>query len=538
MSEPGDATRTAGPAVEEQLPPDALTYTGPAHTGAPRLGGSAGIHGVRPVTEAEVREHERFDTADLRLFAVGVELAVERIVPDRGAPVAPSVTWVLRLPDGDPVEELRVPQAGGGIEGVDPEGVPPEIDALLRRVRGDAELRPVGRVRIVRSVGLLHDAAGRELASLQRDQVQAGTLGGSTSGEAWSEAVVRPGTAGTDVLQEIDGALRDTGLVRGPGQARRTLAALFAAAGPAEPPRRRGRKGTAGRALLDHVARQVDTLAAREADLRADRPDAVHQMRVSARRIRSALRTFSRVFEGPRVPHLVAELRWLGRALAGERDAEVQEARLNGRLDDLDPELLLGPVQAAVTRHFARTRAETGAAVTEVVDGERYAALRGALLRLLADPPLSSRADRPARETLPRMVGRTARKLERRMEAALADLDAGHVAPTSLHDARKTGKQLRYATDVARPAVGKDARAFSKQLKKVQTVLGDHQDAVVSRELLRTLGARAGAESRNGFTFGVLHGRDTAAMIGLEERLPGVWEHVWTTRSRRWMRRR
>ncbi|MEV1295869.1 CHAD domain-containing protein [Pseudonocardia sp. NPDC049635] len=519
---------------------DELAYRGPAHTGAPRLTGLPGLHGVRTVTDAEVREQERFDTPDLRLSAAGIELVVERVVPDRASSRPGTAAWVLRLPDGEPGEELRIdlpePQVEGAGGDTGSGGVPEEIDTLVRRVRGDAELGPVGRVHVVRAVEQLHDASGRELALLRRDQVRVATLGASTAVESWTETVVRPGAAPTELLQQIDEALRTTGLSRGPGVAQRRLIELLTAAGVAEPPRRTGRKGSAGAVLLGYLGEQVDTLTARERDLRDGVPDAVHQMRVTARRARSALRTYRKLLEGPRVAHLIAELRWLGRALAGERDAEVQQERLDARLAELEPELLLGPVQAAVTRHFARTRAETGAAVLEVVDGDRYAALKGALRRLLADPPLSAQAAGPAARTMPAMVGRTARKLDRRMERALGDLESGQVAPVSLHDARKTGKQLRYATEVVRPVAGSDARRFAKRLKRVQRVLGDHQDVVVSRDLLRTLGARAGAENGNGFTFGVLHGRDTAQMLELERQLPGVWAEVWTSRARRWMR--
>ena len=520
----------------------ALTYRGPAHTGAPRLRDLPGVGGVQPVTDAEVRELERFDTADLRLFAAGIELTVERIGPDRGGATPETAAWVLTLPDGGPDERLRIPLAAAGVEGVDPAEVPGEIDELVRRIRGDGELHPAGRIRVIRTTVRLQDEHGRELALLHRDQVHVATLGGATAVDSWSEAAVRPGTAGTAVLQRVDEALRATGMLRGAPAARTRLAELFAEAAPAEPPRRTGRKGSAGALLLAYLGDKVDTLAERERDLRADRPDAVHQMRVASRRIRSALRTYGGLLEGPRAPHLVAELRWLGRALAGERDAEVQEERLTGRLAELEPELLFGPVQAQVTRHFARTRAEARAAVMDVVDGERYAALQGALRRLLADPPLSSRAAEPARKVLPAMAGRTAKKLNRRMEAALAELSDGGERPAGdatelLHRARKTGKQLRYATEVVRPAVGKDARAFAKRLKAVQQVLGDHQDAVVSRETLRLLGGQAGAEHGNGFAFGVLHGQDTARMRELEERLPGVWEDVWTSGARRWMRR-
>lgn len=535
-----ELSRTTVPTV---VPGSVLTYRGPAHTGAPRLTDLPGVGGVQPVADAEVRELERFDTTDLRLFSAGIELAVERVTPDRGGPATPTATWVLRLPDGGPDERLAVPLEAGGVEGVDPGEVPGEIDALVRRVRGSGELHPVGRTRVVRASTRLTDGGGVELALLHRDQVQVATLGAATAVESWSEAAVHPGTAGTALLQRVDEALRATGMTRGPGVARTRLTELLAEAAPADPPRRTGRKGSAGALLLDYLGEKVDALTERERDLRADRPDAVHQMRVNARRMRSALRTYGRLLEGPRVPHLVAELRWLGRALAGERDAEVQEERLTGRLGELAPELLLGPVQAQTTRHFARTRAEARAAVMEVVDGERYAALLGALRRLLADPPLSSRAASPARKVLPGMAGRTAKKLDRRMGAALAELSepsgdrADGAAAESLHRARKTGKQLRYATEVVRPVAGKDARAFVKRLKGVQQILGDHQDAVVARETLRLLGAQAGAESRNGFTFGVLHGLDTARMRELEQQLPGVWEQAWTRRARRWMRR-
>ncbi|ANY08098.1 CYTH and CHAD domain-containing protein [Pseudonocardia sp. HH130630-07] len=522
------AAPTARPSVVD-VPPGDRPFHGPAHAGAPRLSGVGGVAGSTTVTDAEVREYERVDTADLRLLAAGVELARERVVPDRASPAGPAATWVLRLPDGDPAAELRspVPDADAG----GPGEVPPPFEAVLAPLHAGAPLRPVGRVRLVRTTVRVHDDADRELATLWRDEITATTLGESTSVQAWSEAVLRPGAGGSAVLAGIEDALRETGLTAGPGGARRRLAALLAAAGPADPPRHRGDPDSAGQVVLDYLARQVDALTEREADLRADRPDAVHQMRVAARRARSALRTYRRLLPGPRTAHLVAELRWLGRELAGERDAEVQQARLEERLAALDPDLVLGTVRADVARHFARTRATTSAVVGATVDGERYAALHGALRRMLADPPLSERAARPAAEVLPRLVGRTARRLDRRMRIALADLADGRVAPVSLHDARKSGKQLRYATEVARPAVGKPATVFAKRMKAVQTVLGDHQDAVVSRELLRGL-----ADGSTGaFTLGVLHGRDSATMAGLEDRLPEIWEHAWTTKARRWM---
>ena len=104
-----------------------------------------------------------------------------------------------------------------------------------------------------------------------------------------------------------------------------------------------------------------------------------------------------------------------------------------------------------------------------------------------------------------------------------------------MHDARKAGKRLRYATEVARPVVGKDAKRFAKALKGFQTALGEHQDTVVAREALRELGAQAHAAGENGFSFGVLHARDAALAAGIEERLPDALGTAWTPRNRRWL---
>ncbi len=430
------------------------------------------------------------------------------------------------------------------VEGVDPEQVPEEIDALIRGVRRNQPVSPVGRIRTVRGTTRLRGVDGRELATIVRDEIQLSTLGESTSIENWSEVEVHPGVGtGHEFLRTLDERLRETGLTPAPHDAEAALARMLAEQTPPTAPRWTGKRGSAAVVLLAYLSEHVDRLAAREQDLRTDQPDAVHQMRIAARRIRSALRTYRPLVDSPRTDHLVMELQWLGRSLAGDRDAEVLEERITASLHELPPELLLGPVQAQVTRHFARRRAEARAAVIEVVDGERYGALRAALQRLLVDPPLTGDASRSAEKVLPAMAGRTARKLGRRMDAAVEALaqggDDGTDADEAIHRARKTGKQVRYATEVVRPIggkVGEPANAFRKQLKELQDELGAHQDTVVSRQALRELGAQAGAENQNGFTFGLLHGRDEIRAAEIEERLAETWARVGARKHRRWMK--
>ena len=77
---------------------------------------------------------------------------------------------------------------------------------------------------------------------------------------------------------------------------------------------------------------------------------------------------------------------------------------------------------------------------------------------------------------------------------------------------------------------------FCKRLKPVQSVLGDHQDAVVARPVLRELGAQVHLDGGNGFTFGLLHGIEAARAKRAERELPGRWGRLQKPRFTRWLR--
>ncbi len=54
-------------------------------------------------------------------------------------------------------------------------------------------------------------------------------------------------------------------------------------------------------------------------------------------------------------------------------------------------------------------------------------------------------------------------------------------------------------------------------MKRLQSVLGDHHDAVVARDTTRDIGVRAHRAGENAFAFGVLHERCQRAADRLEE---------------------
>lgn len=470
-----------------------LHFRGAAEAGTPRLAGLPGVHREEP-SPVEVHEVQRYDTDDLRLAAAGITLALHR----GGGPAH----WRLDLPDGDHDEHLRVPV---GADVPEPAPVPAEIDELTRGAARGRAVRPVGRVRTTRTVTRLLAADGTAVAEVAHDHVSVATLGRSTDVVTWTEATL-DGTSA--VPEELTARLLEAGLSPAqPGAG----AALDRLLRPARPRRvRGGKKGSAGDALMAYLAAQADRIAAEDLRVRRDEPDAVHQLRVAARRMRSALQAYRPLLDVRRTEPVVDALRELGRALAPARDAEVLRERVLTGLAALPPELRLGRAEAFTTRHFARVEAEARAAVLTELDGDRYAALRAALDALLDEPPVTKRAR--GASGLRKGVARAEKRLAKAVDAAVRP---GPEQTEAVHAARKAGKRLRYATEVA--------GTKDKQLKRLQKALGEHQDAVVARGALRELGAAAHASGENGFSFGVLLGRDVERAARIERDLPRLW---------------
>ena len=269
--------------------------------------------------------------------------------------------------------------------------------------------------------------------------------------------------------------------------------------------------------------------------MRADEFDSVHQMRVTTRRLRATLRSFGTVIPRSATSELAAELKWLGGLLGEARDGEVLPRHLLASLEQVPVELLIGPVQARVQGHFAPPRASAREQVIKALGSVRYAKLLANLDRLAHDPPLGPQAAAPARDVLPAAVRKAYRQADKRMRRARR-APRGQDRDVALHEARKSARRARYAAEAARPAAGKPARKFARQMKKVQSVIGDHQDTVIARQAARDLGIGAHLAGENAFTYGLLYERELHRAERLQARARTVWKHASRPRYRTWMK--
>ncbi|MEE1802606.1 CYTH and CHAD domain-containing protein [Streptomyces sp. JV176] len=493
----------------------------------PGLPDLTGVGNVAAVRARGVQELDAvyYDTPALRLHADTLTLRRRTGGEDAG--------WHLKFPVATGIrDEIRAPLS---------DTLPPELAGLVRSRVRDAELIPVVRLRTSREVSLLLDARGAPLAEVAVDTVRARRLPGTgrkRADTAWTEVEVELADgADPAVLDAVEKKLRKAGLR--PAASASKLARALGAGGrstgdrPAGGTSAGGRAGgaspsapvTAGDHVLAYLRAQVATIVTQDPAVRRDLPDSVHQLRVATRRLRSTFRTHRKVLDRTVTDPVGEELKWLAAELGVDRDHEVLSERLAARVGAVPGTLLLGPVRARLRIWSAGGRTGSRARTVAVLDSERYLTLLATLDALLAAPPLRPAAAKAPEKVLPARIEGAYHLLADRIDGALA-MPPGPGRDLALHEARKAAKRVRYAAEAAVPALGKPAKRFARRIKAVQTVLGDHQDSVVAREVLRDLAVRAHAAGESAFTWGLLYGQEETQAERREHELPRVWEEA------------
>ncbi len=440
------------------------------------------VANLAPTARLDTTSHQLeatyYDTSESHLRHSGMSLRKRKGGVDDG--------WHLKLPSGDDRVELHSDSKSSI--------VPRELSSLLLGIRRGLKLGPIAKVSTTRQSLRLTDPSGTLLVEIADDSVDAVALDEDATASAWREIEVELGS--TDGA-ELRAAIGEQLLAAG---ARRSLprSKLATALGPL--PAATPRERLAG-VIDDYV--QAQCIAVMEGDLGLRRDEnRIHPTRVAVRRLRSTLRVFPKVFESAPAELLEAELVWYAGLLGSVRDLDVQSERLASQVAALPGELVLGPVAADIDSTLEGERAKALQRLRSAMNGKRYVAFLASLEQWRVAPPYTETAAKKS-STVVKYVDRAERKLYKRLDEA----NEPGADDERLHRARKAGKRFRYAAELATPVMGDEAATKVKRAKKLQELLGEHQDSVVSVDTLRRLGARAGGEpGRNGFTYGVLLG--------------------------------
>jgi CHAD domain-containing protein len=420
--------------------------------------------------------------------------------------------WHLKLPAGpDARSEIHAPLGASG------DTVPTELlDVVLAIVR-DRPVEPVARINTERESQVLYGADGTALAEFSNDRVTASVTspdsGSSPAEQRWREwelelletSGAANGAAGSDLLSRLSNRLLDAGATPG-GHGSKLARVLGTTSQSQESEDTRLPADPVHRA----VAEQVEGLLVWDRAVRSDTDDAVHQMRVTTRKIRSLLRDAQDSFAGADTAWVLDELRELAGILGVARDAEVLAERYQDQLDGLDelaPDLVRGPIRERLVEG-ARRRYQTGLRRSLIaMRSPRYFRLLDALDSMVAEIPAAGDGESPAPVTIDAAYRRVkkAAKVEKAARAEAHEPQAHHQgdeADESLHVIRKRAKRLRYT------AAATGARKVAEQAKAIQTLLGDHQDSVVSRQHLIAQVEVANAAGEDTFTYGLLFQRE------------------------------
>ncbi len=210
-------------------------------------------------------------------------------------------------------------------------------------------------------------------------------------------------------------------------------------------------------------------------------PEFLHDLRVAVRRSRSVLRHGRTVLPPGVLGWAEPALRSLGTLTGPSRDLDVQVIEWDHITDALGPEEVaaLAPVRAQLV-------ADRDAAHEEMGTRLRSADTRALLERWTATiaAPLGGagpRATDPIVEVVRWRIEKAHRRMVKHGRVITPATPAEHV-----HQVRKDAKQLRYLLECFAGVLPADGRkAFVKRLKRLQDVLGEHQDAAVQTASLR-----------------------------------------------------
>jgi len=428
--------------------------------------------------DQEVRKLDNtyFDTpgAALRLFGITLRRRVG----------GSETGWQLKVPSGTARTEL---QSGSRAKTL-PRAFAKAVEGLLA---GEG-LDPVARIVTTGTAYRLLSAGGELVLEIADDQVQSGPPDGESTLHLWREVEVELGPAGEKKdLKRARKVLQDAGAAPST-----TPNKLDRALGPALPNGQAStvESGTVGELVAAYLTAQCDVLASNDVGMRTGTP-AVHKTRVAARRMRSTLRSFGDVVAADPAEELDNELKWYADLLGQVRDRDVLSSRLTEQIADLPPEHVRGPVEAEITKTLDAEREDAVRRLDRAMRTRRYKHLMQLLRVWRTAPPLTDAASQDGAAEV-KQVEKAQRKADKRLRKADDDIE-------QLHRARQAFKRARYAAELVEPA-DTQMKSIARDAQEMQTLLGEHQDAVVAATFLATTSADEDIEAGSAFTYGVL----------------------------------
>ncbi|MCB1755832.1 MAG: CHAD domain-containing protein [Gammaproteobacteria bacterium] len=459
-----------------------------------------------------------FDTADFSLFRAGYACCLRETMGQSAVCVIPvdaagfnrtdQQGLMQRLPQAPEDEQLIIRHLPAGA-----------VQQLLKKTLGKSTLAALFEARTIRHHFQLTAKPNAKFASLDSVTIKRrGMLAKCDSRLSYNEFLMAADAAYATQMENIA-----TGLVQRfnaqpvcSNVFRRVLQSNGSLLKVHDGSRRDTRTAQSGHALFRaHMLNQLDMLAYWQAvAVEGLDEEGVHEMRIAIRRIRSALKTFSPMLAKDDQSRWQAEFRWLGKRLGGVRDLDV----LAGWLD-AQTTRATEPDKQQLERYLSdstRLRQQARRGMVDSLEGERFSRLLESFRQWLEQDRCfflhNSLAYKRPDALAAILLKRAVRKANRKLSALHRDSPAD-----ALHGFRIECKRLRYALDLLEPIAEDDFGPLIKTCKKVQKILGAHQDVCeFSKRLESYANSKFALQHGQAFIFylGRLHASQESMIAG------------------------
>ncbi|MEJ5998534.1 CYTH and CHAD domain-containing protein [Corynebacterium sp. H130] len=455
-----------------------------------------------------------YDTADLRLTRSKITLRRRTGGKDEG--------WHIKLPAAHGRLEIGAPLTDEPTNDIlDP------VRAIIR----DLPLNVIAQVDNERHEHLLADEQGAIIAEFCDDHVTAWSLLPAGKKQEWREWELEAASdfeATPEFFESAKDVFEAAGAV--PSESPSKLVAALGTSvnyAPLPPAMAQLDESTAAFAVVNALRVNRDRLLEVDPQVRRDEWDSVHQMRVATRELRSLMQTFEGILVGEEYLKLEEELKLLASTLGIARDAEVVAERFQMLIGLDDDNIIDDAAREHLAHDMQRKYARAHRTILKVLNSQRYFDLLAGLENLIANPPLAE--SETAAESVEdvkheeeaalfeHLVG-AYKKLMKRHNVAVTEWDDTDTPlrerEENFHNMRKAAKKLRYSADAVGRATGLKTKELYAACKTMQSVLGDFQDSVTSRDELLSLAKQARKHGEDTFAYGVLYQRERE--IGME----------------------
>ena len=469
-----------------------------------------------------------FDSADWKIFSAGFALRLRSSRDDTGAETCELTLKTLRAARDGFADRAEISEP---VASTDLAAALSGHSALAERIRaliGARALAPLFSAHTRRERQQLLEADTElPLAEVDLDLTSLRTPSGER--REFTRVEVECLNADRAVLEPLVEQLRAAAHLE-PANESKFRAGLSAAglnpvSGWSPPPRAITAAMPFDTAVLAVLGRYFAATLHAEPRVRLGVPDAVHEMRVAARHLDVLLKALTN-YAPTWAVRSRRVVRALIKALGAVRDCDVQLAYLAGPG--------AAGSAAAVDALRAHLESDRGAARRELLELLDAADVREWIEGWRREIDVGNHASTAARQTATGAAARDlvlaqARKLRKR-----ADDIGAHSSPDDYHEVRIRAKRLRYVLDAFADLYGAASKDFTEALAKLQTVLGDHHDAIVRAARFTTIGstlAGGALPAAASFAMGRLVERDARAIDECHRKFPKAYRRV---RRRRW----